>query len=273
MHNRLQGVKKLKKRLLDLALVVISVFIAVLVGFYIVPRDNRQTRETSMVIQLRTDLGRNQRVKDSDLEIVEKGSYGLPKDTITERSEIVGKYAKTELPKGIILQSAFFQDDKEPLNAFLYENPELDGISFDTNLTRSVAGIAEKGDYVRAIIYLRPEDRGVDSKVLMLEELSNLEIISISNSRGKSLDEVDEKLSNDNSIPAVVTVKANKHQQALLVKYMNDGILHLSLRPRILADNKTQGSMLEVSEEYSLPVLTTEEKENKDDTRKGFGIN
>jgi len=266
-------VKKLKKRLFDLLLVAICIFIAVFVGFYIVPRDNQNTRETSMVLQLRNNIGKNQMIKDNDIEIVEKGSYGLSKDTIFDKSQIVGKYAKTELPKGIVVQSSFFQDDKEPLNAFLYENPELDGISFDTNLTRSVAGIAEKGDYVRAIIYIRPEDRGVESKVLMLEELSNLEIISISNSRGKNLDELDEKLNNDNSIPAVVTVKANKHQQALLVKYMNDGIIHLSLRPRILADAKLQDSIVVETEEKSLPPFPTEEKVNKDNNRKGFGIN
>lgn len=277
----------MKKRLLDFILVVSCVCIAVLVGFYIVPRDNKHTRETSMVVQLRNDLGKNQMIKDSDLELVEKGSYGLARDTIMDKAEVIGMYAKTELPRGIVLQEVFFQNEKEPVNAFLYENPEMDGISFDTNLTRSVAGIAEKGDFVRAIIYLKPENSGMDSRVLMLDELSNLEIISISNNRGKSLEEED-KGSSDYAIPAVVTVKANKQQQAMLVKYMNDGIIHLSLRPRILAlgegtdavtdilnmDNAfREADQAQAESEIITNANNNEASDGMEAKGKGFGIN
>ncbi len=278
----------MKKRLLDFVLVLICICIAVLVGFYIVPRDNKSTRETTMVIQLRYDLGKNQMVKDSDLELVEKGSYGLARDTILDKVDVLGMYAKSDLPKGIVLQEGFFQDEKEPVNAFLYEDPEMDGISFDTNLTRSVAGIAEKGDFVRAIIYLKPETTGMDSRVLMLEELSNLEIISISNNRGKNMEETEDAGSSDNSIPAVVTVKANKQQQTLLVKYMNDGIVHLSLRPRILAAGGNVEAAADIVEQETTlqeaqnqpptpEAITTEvnneESEEKETKGKGFGIN
>ena len=278
----------MKRRLLDITLILLSFIIAVVVGFYIVPKDNKQTRETTMLVQLKNDLGKNQMVRDTDLEVIEKGSYGLSKDTIFSKKEIVGKYAKTDLPRGIVAEKSFFQNEKEPVNAFLYDNPEFDGISFATDLTRSVAGLAEKGDLVRAIIFVKAEDRGTESRVLMPDELSNLEIISISNNRGKNLSETDDKTSNDNAIPAVVTVKANKNQQALLVKYMNDGVIHLSLRPRIsklmdgsgrIEDSNVeplQGLRKEtnMNSQYIQPTIETYESDINEELKgKGFGIN
>lgn len=275
----------MKKRLFDLIIMVISTLVAIIVGFYIIPGDNLKTRETVMVVRLKNDIEKNQIIKPTDLENVEIGSYGLSRDTVFNEEEVIGMYSITQLPKGIIPQKSYFQGEKEPINAFLYEDPELDGISFDTNLTRSVAGIAERGDFVRVIIYLEPEERESESRVLMLEELGNLEIISISNNRGKSLNEIEDKTTgnNDNLIPAVVTVKANKNQQALLVKYMNDGIIHLSLRPRIFKNNLTISSEEETNTSSGLEQLSqppgqeTDEAEHNSSSDgkpsvRGFGI-
>jgi hypothetical protein len=225
-----------------------------------------------MVVRLKSDIEKNQIIKAADLESVEVGSYGLSRDTVLNKEEVVGMYSKTQLPRGVIPQKSFFQREKEPVNAFLYEDPELDGISFDTDLTRAVAGIAEKGDFVRAIIYLEPNERDGESRVLMLEELASLEIISISNNRGKSLNETEDKTagSNDNLIPAVVTVKASKNQQALLVKYMNDGIIHLSLRPRISTNNQTIGNQEEP--EYSGHGSSGNYSPDVKTSTRGFGI-
>lgn len=275
----------MKKRLFDLIVIVISIVVAIIVGFYVIPGDNLETRETVIAVGLKNYIEKNQIIKATDLEMVEIGSYGLSRDIVLKKEEVVGKYAKTQLPNGIIIQKSFFQGEKEPVNAFLYEDPEFDGISFDTNLTRSVAGIAEKGDFVRAIIYLEAEDGNSESRVLMLEELGNLEIISISNNRGKNLDEIEDKTTNnsDNLIPAVVTVKADKNQQSLLVKYMNDGIIHLSLRPRILKNNiytsdeeetglsKNQQTLTQPPSQAKEEIVSNTSKDEKPSVR-GFGI-
>lgn len=253
----MKGVKQLKKRFKDFLIIAICLIVAITFGFYIVPKDNQQTRETTIVVRLKNNLGENQEVRSSDLELVEVGSYGLSRDVVLDMSEIVGKYTTTALPKGVNALHNYFQDDKVPINAFLYENPDYDAISFDTNLTRAVAGIAEQGDFVRAIIYIKPENSGADSRVLMLPELENLEIINITNNRGNNLTEVEGSASNDNVVPAVVTVKATERQQSLLVKYMNDGVIHLSLRPRILNSNNQESKIVDSSRIQDENLITT----------------
>ncbi|SCY18118.1 RcpC/CpaB family pilus assembly protein [Alkaliphilus peptidifermentans] len=251
----------MKKRFKDIILIFLFLLISIWIGFILVPRDNERTRDTTMVVRLKNDLGSNQVVKLTDLETIEMGSYGLPREVVLDPNKIVGKYATTDIPRGILALDTMFQDDQIPINSFLYEDPELDAISFDTNLARAVGGIPERGDFVKVIIYMKGSEYGQASRIIMHDELENLEVISISNARGTNLDMVDEKNTNDNVIPGVVTVRANAMQQALIVQGMYDGIIHLALRPRTINQKNNV-----VFNDTSTTTTTTETNGNEEIT-------
>ncbi|KAB3534066.1 hypothetical protein F8154_09880 [Alkaliphilus pronyensis] len=274
----------MKKRLKDIIVIIVFLFISIWVGFYLVPMDNERTRDTTMVVRMNNSLGNNQVVKLSDLEVVEMGSYGLPGDVINDPTEIVGKFTISHTPKGVLALKSMFQNEEVPVNAFLYDNPELDGISFETDLARAVGGIPERGDLVRLIIYIKPTEYGQASKVIMNDELSMLEVVSIVNSKGEDIKQLDTGGGSDGGIPGVITVRANKKQQALIVQGMYDGTIHLALRPRIASleerldknslDNhertESSGASLEVIGTSSQSVEEEAPEENQKVPKRGF---
>lgn len=252
----------MKGRLKSILIIIISLSIAIATGFYLVPKDVEKTRQTTMVVRLKENIGKGQKIKEEHLDVIEIGSYNLPKYIVNEKKEIMGKYALVPMNKGAFAIRKYFQDAKIPDGAFLYENTLVDGISFQTDLAKCVGGIPEKGDKVRAIIYKKAKSKDSESKVLIYDELSNLEVIKVANKNGVSIMNAksDNDSINNSAVPGVVTVKANIKQQQLLVKGIYDGIIHLALRPRVLSENDKKVS-LPSSYESESKVKSTEDNQ------------
>lgn len=243
----------MKGRLKSIIVIIIAMVIAVVTGFYLVPRDVEKTRQTINVVRLKENIGKNQKIKNEHLEVIEIGSYNLPNYVVNETKEIVGKYATVPMYKGEFAVKDYFQDEKVPDDAFLYEDTLVDGISFETDLAKCVGGIPEKGDKVRVIIYKQPKDRNSESEVLIYDELSNMEVIKVANKDGLSKDEIEDEKEKDSVVPGVVTVKADIRQQQMLVKGIYDGVIHLALRPRALI-KKTEVSKIDNRAKEAVPM-------------------
>lgn len=230
----------MKGRLKSIFIIIIALFVAIATGFYLVPKDMEKTRQTTMVVRLKENIGKNQKVKNEHVEVIEIGSYNLPKYIVTDSNEIIGKYAMVPMHKDEFAIGKYFQDKKIPDEAFLYEDTSVDGISFETDLSKCVGGIPKKGDQVRVIIYKQARDRDTESQVLTYDELSKLEVIKVANKNGISIEDAKSGNANINNsiVPGVVTVKADIKQQQLLVKGIYDGTIHLALRPRVLVQKK-----------------------------------
>lgn len=252
----------MKGRLKSILIIIISLSIAITTGFYLVPKDVEKTRQTTMVVRLKENIGKGQRIKEEHLDVIEIGSYNLPKYIVNEKEEIIGKYSLAPMNKGQFAIRKYFQDEKIPDGAFLYENTLVDGISFETDLAKCVGGIPEKGDKVRVIIYKQAKSKDSESKVLIYDELSNLEVIKVANKNGVSIVKAksDNNSINNSVVPGVVTVKANIKQQKLLVKGIYDGIIHLALRPRILSEEDKKES-LSPSYERKVKAGSTEDNQ------------
>jgi pilus assembly protein CpaB len=258
----------LKGRLKSIIVIVIALAIAIATGFYLVPKDVEKTRQTTTVVRLKQNIGKNQQIKEEHLDVIEIGSYNLPKYIVTNSNEIIGKYATVPMYLGEFAIRKYFQDEKVPENAFLYEDTSVDGISFETDLAKCVGGIPEKGDRVRVIIYKQAKDRETESEVLTCDELSNLEVIKVANKNGISIEEAKESEENSNNsiVPGVVTVKADMKQQQLLVKGVYDGIIHLALRPRILQDKKEKIQAENSNKEDN--TISSNESHKREDSNK-----
>lgn len=258
----------MKGRLKSIIVIIVALAVAILTGFYLVPRDVEKTRQTTTVVRLKENIGKNQQIKEEHLDVIEIGSYNLPKYIVTNSNEIIGKYATVPMHLGEFAIRKYFQDEKVPENAFLYEDTSVDGISFETDLAKCVGGIPEKGDRVRVIIYKQAKDRETESEVLTCDELSDLEVIKVANKNGISIEEAkkSEENSNNSIVPGVVTVKADMKQQQLLVKGVYDGIIHLALRPRILQDKKEKSTV--ESNEKENKVMSSEESGKSDEKTK-----
>ncbi|SKC78784.1 Flp pilus assembly protein CpaB [Maledivibacter halophilus] len=259
----------MRGRLKSILIIVTSLLIAIITGFYLVPKDVEKTRQTTMVIRFKESIGKNQRVKKDHLDVIEIGSYNLPNYIVNEESEIIGKYAVTPMNKGEFAIRNYFQDNKVPDDAFLYEDTLVDGISFETDLAKCVGGIPKKGDKVRVIIYKKAKDKDSESEVIIYDELSSLEVIKVANKNGVSIAQAENDNSdiNNSIVPGVVTVKADIKQQQLLVKGVYDGVIHLALRPRILAQ-KVKKKPSSLSPEAEKKAGSGQANQNKNESTK-----
>lgn len=261
----------MKGRLKSILVIVIALAVAIATGFYFVPRDIEKTRQTTIVVRFKENIGKNQRVKEEHLDVIEIGSYNLPEYIIKNPSEIVGKYATVPMHKGEFAIEKYFQDEKVPDDAFLYEDISVDGISFETDLSKCVGGIPQKGDKVRVIIYKQAKDRENESEVLIYDELSNMEVIKVANKNGISTEEAknSNESINNSLVPGVVTVKANINQQRLLVKGIYDGTIHLALRPRMLFDESMKEKTSMEKENKKIEKVCEQAKEQDETSSKG----
>lgn len=78
----------------------LCIILAAVVGFGIVPLFNASTRKTVMVYRAKETIYQYEQITDGMIEQVEVGAYGLPAGTVTDKTAVVGKYAKAEIVAG-----------------------------------------------------------------------------------------------------------------------------------------------------------------------------
>lgn len=242
---------------------VLCILLALIICFGVTPLFSRSASEKTEIVRVTKDIKEGNEITAEMVQTVEVGAYNLPQNLMTDKKEVVGKYATADLAAGDYILSSKLSAVPAAENAYLYN---LDGKKQAISVTiksfaTGLSGKLESGDIVTVIV----ADYQGKGETAIPPELQYVEVISVTASSGYDANTgevVDEK-----ELPSTVTLLVTTEQAKVLAELEQDSELHLALVYRGTPENAAkfiaaQDAMIE--ELYAEP-----EPENSGETAEG----
>ena len=242
---------------------VLCILLALIICFGVTPLFSRSASEKTEIVRVTKDIKEGNEITAEMVQTVEVGAYNLPQNLMTDKKEVVGKYATADLAAGDYILSSKLSAVPAAENAYLYN---LDGKKQAISVTiksfaTGLSGKLESGDIVTAIV----ADYQGKGETAIPPELQYVEVISVTASSGYDANTgevVDEK-----ELPSTVTLLVTTEQAKVLAELEQDSELHLALVYRGTPENAAkfiaaQDALIE--ELYAEP-----EPENSSETAEG----
>lgn len=242
---------------------VLCILLALIICFGVTPLFSRSASEKTEIIRVTMDIKEGDEITAEMVQTVEVGAYNLPQNLMTDKKEVVGKYATADLAAGDYILSSKLSAVPAAENAYLYN---LDGTKQAISVTIKsfavgLSGKLESGDIVTVIV----ADYQGKGETAIPPELQYVEVISVTASSGYDANTgevVDEK-----ELPSTVTLLVTTEQAKVLAELEQDSELHLALVYRGTPENAAkfiaaQDALIE--ELYAEP-----EPENSGETAEG----
>lgn len=242
---------------------VLCILLALIICFGVTPLFSRSASEKTEIVRVTKDIKEGDEITAEMVQTVEVGAYNLPQNLMTDKKEVVGKYATADLAAGDYILSSKLSAVPAAENAYLYN---LDGKKQAISVTiksfaTGLSGKLESGDIVTAIV----ADYQGKGETAIPPELQYVEVISVTASSGYDANTgevVDEK-----ELPSTVTLLVTTEQAKVLAELEQDSELHLALVYRGTSENAAkfiaaQDALIE--ELYAEP-----EPENSGETAEG----
>lgn len=242
---------------------VLCILLALIICFGITPIFSRSASEKTEIVRVTKDIREGDEITAEMVQTVEVGAYNLPQNLMTDKKEVVGKYATADLAAGDYILSSKLSAVPAAENAYLYN---LDGKKQAISVTiksfaTGLSGKLESGDIVTVIV----ADYQGKGETAIPPELQYVEVISVTASSGYDANTgevVDEK-----ELPSTVTLLVTTEQAKVLAELEQDSELHLALVYRGTPENAAkfiaaQDALIE--ELYAEP-----EPENSGETAEG----
>lgn len=242
---------------------VLCILLALIICFGVTPLFSRSASEKTEIVRVTKDIKEGDEITAEMVQTVEVGAYNLPQNLMTDKKEVVGKYATADLVAGDYILSSKLSAVPAAENAYLYN---LDGTKQAISVTiksfaTGLSGKLESGDIVTVIV----ADYQGKGETAIPPELQYVEVISVTASSGYDANTgevVDEK-----ELPSTVTLLVTTEQAKVLAELEQDSALHLALVYRGTPENAAkfiaaQDALIE--ELYAEP-----EPENSGETAEG----
>lgn len=242
---------------------VLCILLALIICFGVTPLFSRNASEKTEIVRVTKDIKEGDEITAEMVQTVEVGAYNLPQNLMTDKKEVVGKYATADLAAGDYILSSKLSAVPAAENAYLYN---LDGKKQAISVTiksfaTGLSGKLESGDIVTVIV----ADYQGKGETAIPPELQYVEVISVTASSGYDANTgevVDEK-----ELPSTVTLLVTTEQAKVLAELEQDSELHLALVYRGTPENAAkfiaaQDALIE--ELYAEP-----EPENSGETAEG----
>ena len=242
---------------------VLCILLALIICFGVTPLFSRSASEKTEIVRVTMDIKEGDEITAEMVQTVEVGAYNLPQNLMTDKKEVVGKYATADLAAGDYILSSKLSAVPAAENAYLYN---LDGTKQAISVTIKsfavgLSGKLESGDIVTVIV----ADYQGKGETAIPPELQYVEVISVTASSGYDANTgevVDEK-----ELPSTVTLLVTTEQAKVLAELEQDSELHLALVYRGMPENAAkfiaaQDALIE--ELYAEP-----EPENSSETAEG----
>ena len=242
---------------------VLCILLALIICFGVTPLFSRSASEKTEIVRVTMDIKEGDEITAEMVQTVEVGAYNLPQNLMTDKKEVVGKYATADLAAGDYILSSKLSAVPAAENAYLYN---LDGTKQAISVTIKsfavgLSGKLESGDIVTVIV----ADYQGKGETAIPPELQYVEVISVTASSGYDANTgevVDEK-----ELPSTVTLLVTTEQAKVLAELEQDSELHLALVYRGTPENAAkfiaaQDALIE--ELYAEP-----EPENSRETAEG----
>lgn len=242
---------------------VLCILLALIICFGVTPLFSRSASEKTEIVRVTMDIKEGDEITAEMVQTVEVGAYNLPQNLMTDKKEVVGKYATADLAAGDYILSSKLSAVPAAENAYLYN---LDGTKQAISVTIKsfavgLSGKLESGDIVTVIV----ADYQGKGETAIPPELQYVEVISVTASSGYDANTgevVDEK-----ELPSTVTLLVTTEQAKVLAELEQNSELHLALVYRGTPENAAkfiaaQDALIE--ELYAEP-----EPENSGETAEG----
>ena len=212
---------------------VLCILLALIICFGVTPLFSRSASEKTEIVRVTKDIKEGNEITAEMVQTVEVGAYNLPQNLMTDKKEVVGKYATADLAAGDYILSSKLSAVPAAENAYLYN---LDGKKQAISVTiksfaTGLSGKLESGDIVTAIV----ADYQGKGETAIPPELQYVEVISVTASSGYDANTgevVDEK-----ELPSTVTLLVTTEQAKVLAELEQDSELHLALVYRGTPEN------------------------------------
>lgn len=212
---------------------VLCILLALIICFGVTPLFSRSASEKTEIVRVTKDIKEGDEITAEMVQTVEVGAYNLPQNLMTDKKEVVGKYATADLAAGDYILSSKLSAVPAAENAYLYN---LDGTKQAISVTIKsfavgLSGKLESGDIVTVIV----ADYQGKGETAIPPELQYVEVISVTASSGYDANTgevVDEK-----ELPSTVTLLVTTEQVKVLAELEQDSELHLALVYRGTPEN------------------------------------
>mgnify|MGYP000806800758 FL=1 len=242
---------------------VLCILLALIICFGVTPLFSRSASEKTDIVRVTKDIKEGDEITAEMVQTVEVGAYNLPQNLMTDKKEVVGKYATADLAAGDYILSSKLSAVPAAENAYLYN---LDGKKQAISVTiksfaTGLSGKLESGDIVTVIV----ADYQGKGETAIPPELQYVEVISVTASSGYDANTgevVDEK-----ELPSTVTLLVTTEQAKVLAELEQDSELHLALVYRGTPENAAKFIVAQdalIEELYAEP-----EPENSGETAEG----
>lgn len=247
----------------------VSLVIAVVLTFIVIPLYNSRITEEASVVRVKTEIPEGKQITALDIETVSVGKYNLPSNIYMEESEVVGMYAASDLLPGDYIVKGKLLLEPDEANAYLLEIPEDQmAVSIGIDFAQGLSGKLEPGDIVSVVATVSDTDAdtsglseenmesgqakqsGDNTKTYIPKELQYVKVIAVTAENGNDTDAKkiadNDKLGDAASLPATVTLLVDQTQLTTLVAARNQNKVYLALVCR----GEGAESYLELQKQY-----------------------
>lgn len=244
---------KLKKFKNRTVIGVICIIIAILILFIALPLYKDTFSQRTQVIRMRENVKHGSIITESMLETADVGRYGLPDEVLTDKSEIIGKYATADLFKNDYLTLNKLTDKLNTASSML-SALNGDKLAMSVSLSSFASGLSgkiESGDIVSVVAINNDEETKIP------QTLKYVKVVSCTTSDGFDIDDKTKKEDDDNNAPVTATLLVSDVQAIELATLEKESAVHLALVCR--ADSELADEFLN-AQKKALDTLVEVEK-------------
>ena len=213
---------------------VLCILLALVICFGVTPLFSRSASEKAEIVRVTADIKEGDEITAEMVQTVEVGAYNLPSGIMTEKDEVIGKYATADLKVGDYILASKLSNKPAAENAYLYS---LDGSKYAISVTiksfaTGLSGKLESGDIVSVLV---ADYQGMGETVIP-PELQYVEVISVTASSGYDAN-TGEAVEDEKELPSTVTLLVTTEQAKVLAGLEQESELHLALVYRGAPEN------------------------------------
>lgn len=183
---------------------------------------NMVTQKTT-VVRLKENVSQGTRITATHLETVEIHTEAVEADVITDPTQIIGKFAASQLYAGDYITAAKLRTNSLAADDVLATLEGQVAVSVPINsFAGSLSGKIENGDIIR--FYVTREGETTTPGALQW-----VRVITTTTGSGIDQDEIVKNEDGSYDMPSTVTVLVNQVQGELLAHYASEATIHLAL--------------------------------------------
>lgn len=226
------------------AIGIICVILAVAMTFVVSPLVTKVSEGKKEVVRFENNISQGSKITEDDIDTVEISKNGLPENYLTDKNEVIGKYANSDLYKGDIASSAKITDNANTSDNTL-SALSGDKVAMSVTISSFAGGLSGKlqnGDIVSIYVTDKKGNTTVPA------ELKYVRVITTTTKGGVDENEVTPNEDGTFDLPTTITVLVSGRQAAKLANFEQNADMHVALVYR--GDIKTAQKFIDTQDKF-----------------------